>query len=159
MWKSYHCLARRYSTRVTRDEARRLILEAQNGSKESKDELILRHMGFLIYKVRTKLFPNVLKRYGEDILGEVILHTYEKINTYDLDYRDKQGNPLPVKFTTYIWKDIDWFIIRLLYKEFRLDKTHKEYYKNEQLYESEDDFGNCKRNKINHRINQRWRPM
>lgn len=159
MWKTYQYIARRYPTWLTRDEAGRLILEAQNGSKQSKDELILRHIGFLIFKVRTKLFPGVLKRYGEDMLAEVILHAYEKINTYDLNYCDKQGNPLPVKFTTYIWKDIDWFIIKSLKREFGLNKTHKEYSKNEELYEEDDEFNAYKKNKIDHRINQRWRPI
>lgn len=158
MWKTYNYIARRCYPWISKDEVRRLILEAQNGSKQSKDELILRHIRFLMFKVYKKLFPETLKRYGEDILAEVILHAYEKINTYDLNHCDKQGNPLPVKFTTYIWKDIDWFIIKSLKKEFGLNKTHREYCKNEQLYEDEDYFGSSKRNKINRKTNQRWRP-
>lgn len=154
MWKSYYYIARRYPW-VSRDETRRLILEAQNGSKQSKDELILRHIRFLMFKVRTKLFPETLKRYGEDILAEVILHAYEEINNYDLNHCDKQGNLLPVQFTTYIWKGIDGFIVKSLKKEFGLSKTHKEYYKNEQLYKSDDEFNGYKRNKINRKKNQR----
>lgn len=159
MWKSYNYIARRYSAWVTKDEARHLILEAQNGSKESKDELILRHVRFLAFKVRTRLFPDVLKRYGEDMLSEVILHAYEKINTYDLNHCDKQGNPLPVQFTTYIWKDIDGFIIQSLKKEFGLNRIHREYDKNKELYQRDDEFGSCKRNKINRKRNQRWRHL
>jgi hypothetical protein len=47
----------------------------------------------------------------EDLLEETILITYKKIESYNLDYRDKQGNPHPVKFVSYIWKRIDGFII------------------------------------------------
>ncbi len=154
MWKSYHYIASRYP-KLTLDEEGCLILDAQNGSKQSKDELILRHVSFLVFRINTKLFPDIFKRYGEDILGEVILHAYEKINTYDLNHCDKQGNPLPVQFTTYIWKDIDWFIIKSLKKEFGLNKTHKEYYKNEELYEKDYEFNAYKRTKINHKKNQR----
>ena len=37
--------------------------------------------------------------------------------SYNLDYRDKQGNPKPVKFASYICKRIDGFIIDYLKKE------------------------------------------
>lgn len=158
MWKSYNYIARRYP-KMSLSEERRLILEAQNGSKQSKDELLLRHVSFLVFRIHTKLFPETVKRYGEDILAEAILLTYQKINTYDLNYCDKQGNPDPVKFISYIWKRIDGFIIDSLKKEFSFSKVHKEYYKNEELYETDDQLGDSKRTKINHRRNQRWRPM
>jgi len=158
MWKSYHYIARRYP-KLTLDEERRLILEAQNGSKQSKDELILRHVSFLVFRINRKLFSDRVKRYGEDILAEAILLTYQKINTYDLKYCDKKGDPLPVKFVSYIWKRIDGFIIDSLKKEFGFYKTHKEYCKNEELYEEDDEFNVSKRDKIDHRENQRWRPM
>ena len=35
----------------------------------------------------------------------------------DLNYRDKKGNPNPVKFVSYIWKRIDGFIIDSLKRE------------------------------------------
>ena len=48
---------------------------------------------------------------------ETILIIYKKIESYNLDYRDKQGNPRPVKFVSYIWKRIDGFIVDYLRKE------------------------------------------
>jgi DNA-directed RNA polymerase specialized sigma subunit len=158
MWKSYNYIVRRYP-KISLDEERRLILEAQNGSKQSENELILRHISFLVFRINRKLFPEKIRRYGEDILSEVILLTYQKINNYDLDYCDKQGNPRPVKFVSYIWKRIDGFIIDSLKKEFRLYKIHKEYYENKELYEEDDGFNAYKRTKIDHRKNKRWRPI
>ena len=63
------------------------------------------------------MFPALIRRFGEDLLEEAILITHTKIESYDLDYRDKQGNPNPVKFVSYIWKRIDGFIIDYLKKE------------------------------------------
>jgi len=51
------------------------------------------------------------------LLAEAILIVYKKIESYDLNYCDKHGNPKPVKFTSYIWKRIDGFIIDSLKKE------------------------------------------
>ena len=63
------------------------------------------------------VFPEFTQRFGEDLLEEAILIVYNKIESYDLDYRDKQGNPHPVRFISYIWKRIDGFIIDYLKKE------------------------------------------
>ena len=41
---------------------------------------------------------------------------------YDLNYRDKNGNPKPVKFAFYIWKRIDGLIIDSLKKELREER-------------------------------------
>ena len=51
------------------------------------------------------------------MLAETILIFYQKVESYNLDYRDKQGNPNPVKFVSYIWKRIDGFIVDNLRKE------------------------------------------
>ena len=48
---------------------------------------------------------------------------YQKITTYDLDYRDKQGHPKPVKFVSYIWKRIDGFILDSLKEELSADRV------------------------------------
>ena len=96
-----------------------MILKAQKGSKKSKDELLLRHVSFLIFRIHKVAFPDLVRRFGEDLLGEAILITYKKIETYNLDYCDKQGNPKPVKFVSYIWKRIDGFIIDSLKKEMK----------------------------------------
>jgi len=116
MWESHRDIVRCY-TKATLSEERRLISEAQKGSKKSKDELVLRHIGFLIFRIHKKVFPRLIQRFGEDLLEETILITYKKIESYNLGYRDKQGNPNPVKFVSYIWKRIDGFIIDYLKKE------------------------------------------
>jgi len=88
-----------------------LILEAQKGSKKSKDEIVFRHIGFLIFRIHKIAFPSLVRSFGEDLLAEAILIVYKKIESYDLNYCDKHGNPNPVKFAFYIWKRIDGFII------------------------------------------------
>jgi len=127
--KSYSHIKRSYP-KITLSEERRLILAAQKGSKESKDELVLRHVSFLIFRIHKVAFPDLIKRFGEDLLGEAILITYQKIDSYNLDYHDSKGNPNPVKFVSYIWKRIDGLIIDYLKKELTLFKTHNEYYQN-----------------------------
>ncbi len=116
MWKAYNGIARRYQ-RLSLSEERRLISKAQKGSRKSKDELVLRHVGFLIFRIHRIVFPGLIQRFGEDLLEEAILIAYKKIESYNLDYCDEQGNPSPVKFVSYIWKRIDGFIIDYLKKE------------------------------------------
>lgn len=126
MWKSYSSIIWNF-LRITLSQERRLITQAQKGSKESKDELTLRHIGFLIFRIRKKVFPSLIQRFAEDLLEEAILVVYEKIESYNLNYRDKQGNPRPVKFISYIWKRIDGFIIDSLKKETLLDRKFISY--------------------------------
>jgi len=59
------------------------------------------------------------QRFGDDLLSEAVLITCEKIKSYNLYYRDKYGNPHPVKFVSYIWNRIDGFIIDFLKKELK----------------------------------------
>jgi len=61
------------------------------------------------------------------LLGEAILILYSKIESYDLNYRDKQSNPHPVKFTAYIWKRIDGFILDTLKKELNESNYYGRY--------------------------------
>lgn len=116
MYKSYSHIIRRYS-KISLKEERRLILKAQRGSRKSKDELVLRHIGFLIFRIHKVAFPEMVRRFGEDLLAESILITCKKIKTYDLNYCDKHGNSKQVKFVSYIWKRIDGFILDSLKKE------------------------------------------
>ena len=118
MWKAYSTLVRQYP-KVSFLEERKLIFKAQNGSKKSKDELVLRHIGFLIFRIYKKVFPQLIPRFGEDLLAEAILIAYSKINSYDLEYCDKQGNPRPVRFSSYLWKRIDGFILDALKREMK----------------------------------------
>ena len=116
MWESYKGIVWSYP-KISLSEERRLISKAQKGSKKSKDEIVLRHIGFLIFRIHRRVFPELLRRFGEDLLEEAILIVYKKVDSYDLYYRDKQGNPNPVKFVSYIWKRIDGFVIDYLRKE------------------------------------------
>ncbi len=126
MWKSYSHVMRRYP-KITLSEERRLILRAQRGSKRSREELILRHVGFVIFRIHKVAFPALIQRFGEDLLEEAILIIYKKIKSYDLDYRDDKGRPNPVKFTSYIWKRIDGFIIDSLKKELNESNYYDRY--------------------------------
>lgn len=111
-----HFTSQRYS-RMSLSEERTLISKAQKGSRKSRDEIVLRHVGFLIFRIRKRVFPALIQRFEEDLLEEAILIVYTKIKSYDLDYHDRQGNPNPVKFASYIWKRVDGFIIDSLKKE------------------------------------------
>ena len=116
MYKAYSHIIRRYP-KIPLSEERQLILKAQKGSKKSRDEIVLRHIGFLIFRIYKVAFPAMIRRFGEDLLAESILIVHGKIKTYNLRYRDKRGNPKQVKFASYIWKRIDGFIIDSLKKE------------------------------------------
>jgi len=116
MWESYNVIIRSYQ-KISLSEERCLISKAQKGSKKSKDEIVLRHISFLIFRIHRRVFPHLIRRFGEDLLAEAILIIYQKIESYNLDYHNKQGNPNPVKFVSYIWKRIDGFIVDYLRKE------------------------------------------
>jgi DNA-directed RNA polymerase specialized sigma subunit len=125
MWKTYRHIIRSYP-RISLSEERRLIQKAQNGSKKSKDELVLRHISFLIFRIHKVAFPELIQRFGEDLLEEAILIVYNKIESYDLDYCDKHGNPHPVKLISYLWKRIDGFIIDYLREEMKSRALYKD---------------------------------
>ena len=135
MWKPFRKLMVQYP-RIPLSEERRLIAGAQNGSEKSLEEMVLRHIGFVIFRLHKKVFPEYLKRFGEELLSEAIIILYAKIKTYDLDYCDKHGNPKPVRFVSYIWKRIDGFIIDSLKKELRKEKVLSDF----KSYESPPDF-------------------
>ncbi|TRZ95594.1 hypothetical protein D4R78_02930 [bacterium] len=126
MRKAYKDIVQRYP-KIPISEERRLILEAQRGSKKSKDEIVFRHIGFLIFRIHKIAFPALVHRFGEDLLEEAILIVYKKIESYDLNYCDKHGNPNPVKFASYIWKRIDGFIIDSLKKELSESNFYNRY--------------------------------
>ena len=116
MWTNYRCAIRKYP-RISLDQERRLIAKAKKGFKEETEELVLRHVGFVIFRIYKKTFPTYRNRFGEDILSEATFILYEKIQSYNLRYKDKHGNPKPVRFVSYIWKRIDGFILDSLKKE------------------------------------------
>jgi DNA-directed RNA polymerase specialized sigma subunit len=122
MWKTYQHLASQYP-KISLDEERQLISKAKKCSKEKAEELVLRHVTFVISRIHKKSFPSYVNRFGEDILSEAMFILYEKIKSYDLEYKDKQGNLKPVRFSSYIWKRIDGFIIDSVKKEIRREKS------------------------------------
>jgi hypothetical protein len=111
----------RYRPLSLADE-RQLIALAQAGSESSTYELVLRHIGFIVFRIHRKVFPHLLPRFGEELLAETIPVLHAKIQTYDLDYCDKFGQPKPVKFISYIWKRIDGHILDSLKRELEHDK-------------------------------------
>lgn len=117
-WKAYLKLARQYQKSPLSEE-RRLIAQAKKGSQKSTEEIILRHIGFVIFRIHKRTFPEFLNRFGEDPLSSSVPVLHQKIKTYNLNYRDKHGNPKPVKFASYIWKRIDGLILDSLKKELR----------------------------------------
>ena len=98
-------------------EERHLIAKAKKGYQAETEELILRHVDFIIFRLHKKAFPEYVARFGEEILSQAVLILYEKIKTYNLRYRDEKGNFKPVKFSSYIWKRIDGFILDFLKEE------------------------------------------
>ena len=105
--------------KISLSEERRLISKAQKGSEESKNEIVLRHISFLRFRIHRIAFSHLTQRFGDDLLGEAILIVYKKIESYDLNYRDKKGDPHPVKLISYIWKRVDGFIIDSLKEEMK----------------------------------------
>lgn len=126
MWKSYSSIIWNVP-KITLSEERHLIAKAQKGSQESKNEIVLRHVSFLIFRIHKIAFSTLIPRYGDDLLEEAILIVYKKIETYDLNYHNDKGEPHPVKFISYIWKRIDGFIIDSLKKEINSDRKFLNY--------------------------------
>ncbi|OGS12956.1 MAG: hypothetical protein A2234_06905 [Elusimicrobia bacterium RIFOXYA2_FULL_58_8] len=115
MLKSYHA---RYK-KISLAKERKLIARAQNGSRKSRDELVLRHLSFIAFRLNIKVFSPYLQQYGEDMFSAAIPILYQKVTSYNLNYKDRTGKHRPVRFSSYIWKRIDGFIIDYLRKEFR----------------------------------------
>ena len=116
MWKTYRSIICKYP-RISLQEERQLIREAKRGGNAQAQELVLRHIGFVIFRIHKRAFPAYARRFGEDILSQAIFILYDKIKTYDLRYKDKNGNSKPVRFSSYIWKRIYGFIIDYLKNE------------------------------------------
>ena len=116
MRKNSYKIISRYPP-ITLAQERRLIAKAQSGSKKSANHIVLRHMGFVVFRLRKRGFPDLVRRHGEDLVSESIPLLYQKIKTYNLRYRDSNGRLKPVRFVSYIWKRVDGFIIDFLTKE------------------------------------------
>ena len=121
MWEVYKRIAPRYP-KISLDEERQLIAKAKGRFKKEREELVLRHVGFIIFRIYKKAFPAYINRFGEDIFSEAVFILYDKIKTYDLEYKDRHGNLKPVRFSSYIWKRIDGFIIDSIKKEIKKEQ-------------------------------------
>jgi len=121
MWKTYRNIIQKYP-KISLQEERRLIRKAKKGSKQAANELVLRHIGFVIFRINKRAFPAYAKRFGEDLLSQAIFLLYGKIQTYNLRYYDKNGNFKPVRFVPCIWKAVDGLILASLKKELRHEK-------------------------------------
>jgi hypothetical protein len=119
---NYRSLPKRSPLSLT--EERHLIAMAKRGHKAETEELVLRHISFIIFRIHKKVFPSYASRFGEEILAEAVLILYYKIKTYNLRYRDKNGDLRPVRFSSYIWKRIDGFILDSLKKELERERHH-----------------------------------
>jgi len=113
----YRELICRYARKLPLAEERRLIALAQAGCAHSADELVFRSISFVVFRLHRRVFPHLLRRFGDNLLSESITVLYAKIKTYDLAYRDKFGQPQPVRFVSYIWKRIDGHILDSLKRE------------------------------------------
>ncbi len=122
MWEMYHDVIRQYPE-IPLAQERLLISKAKKGSKKSAEEIVLRHIGFVIFRIHKRAFPEFLNRFGEDLLSNSIPVLHQKIKTYNLNYRDKNGRRKPVKFASYIWKRIDGLILDSIKKELREEKV------------------------------------
>jgi len=125
MWKDYKDII---YPKIALYEERCLISKAQKGCQKSRDEIILRHISFLMFRINKIVFPHLLRSFGEDLLQETILISYAKIKDYDFGYRNKKGELHPVKFSSYIWKRIDGYIIDFLKKESSLSQRRHKYH-------------------------------
>lgn len=84
---------------------------------QSRNEIVLHHIPLVAGRVRRKVFPNLLRRYGDDLIAASVPLLCEKVATYDLRYRDKNGDRKRVPFAAYVWKRIDGFIIDFVRRE------------------------------------------
>ena len=124
MFEAYRHLRNKYP-KISLYQERRLIKQAQEGSKAKKAEFVERHIHFVIFRINKIVYPTYRERFGKDIFSEAIFILYDKIDTYDLMYKDKYGNQKPVRFSSYIWKRIDGFIIDYLMKELNRERQER----------------------------------
>ena len=118
MFDQYKQIIRKYPKLPLLDE-RRLIRFAKRGNSSAQRTLLLHQVGFLIFRIRTTLYPSVVREYGEDILQECLLWTPNKIRSYNLRYRNVKGVFQPVQFRSYIWKGVTGVILQYIRKNKR----------------------------------------
>jgi hypothetical protein len=55
------------------DDERRLVRRAKKGDQLARKKLLLRLIGFFVFRIETALYPALRHRFGEDILQECLL--------------------------------------------------------------------------------------
>jgi hypothetical protein len=105
MFEQYRQIIRQYP-KLTLQNERRLIRLAKRGDLSAQQTLLLHQIGFFIFRIRTVIYPAVVREYGEDILQECLLWTPKKIRSYNLRYKNRDGIFQPVLLRSYIWKGV-----------------------------------------------------
>jgi hypothetical protein len=118
MFEHYKQVIKQYPKLPLLDE-RRLIRFAKRGNSSAQQTLLLHQIGYFIFRIRTILYPSVVREYGEDILQECLLWTPNKVRSYNLRYRNVKGVFQPVQFRSYIWKGITGVILQYVRKNRR----------------------------------------
>lgn len=124
MFETYRKAIPEYQ-KLSLGEERRLIAQAKRHCKGKADELILRHISFAIFRIHKIIFPIYKDRFSEDILSQLVFILYDKIQSYNLRHKDRKGNPRPVRFSSYVWKRIDGFILDYLKKELKRERLQQ----------------------------------
>jgi hypothetical protein len=115
MFEQYEQVVKQYPKLPLHDE-RKLIRLAKRGNCSAQQTLLLHQVGFFIFRIRTTLYPSVVREHGEDILQECLLWTPNKIRSYSLRYRNVKGVFQPVQLRSYIWKGITGVIFQYVRK-------------------------------------------
>jgi DNA-directed RNA polymerase specialized sigma24 family protein len=118
MFAQYKQVIKLYPNLPLPDE-RKLIRLAKRGNSSAQQTLLLHQIGFLIFRIRTILYPSVARECGEDILQECLLWAPNKIRSYNLRYRNTKGVFQPVQFRSYIWKGVTGMILQYIRKNKR----------------------------------------
>jgi hypothetical protein len=115
MFKQYSKIINRHKNLSLKEE-RTLIRRAKNGDVQAQQKLLLHHIGFFIFRIRTALYFPVVREFGSDILQECLLWTPRKIQSYNLRYRNKKGIFQPVLLRTYLWKGVTGLMFQYVRK-------------------------------------------
>ena len=70
MFEAYRHLRNKYP-KISLYQERRLIKQAQEGSKAKKAELVERHIHFVIFRINKIVYPTYRERFGKE--GNIIL--------------------------------------------------------------------------------------
>jgi hypothetical protein len=63
------CIYAYKNKKVSLRQERRLILQAQKGCEKSVQEMVLRHVGFLLYRLHRKVIPPLLYKHQDDMVS------------------------------------------------------------------------------------------